>query len=45
MFLIAFFINHLLFDYFLFLSTRKLIDHVSLNIDTLMLEYGVRFEL
>ena len=24
---------------------RKLIDHVSLNIDTLMLEYGVRYEL
>ena len=35
----------MLFDHFLFVSTGKLIDHLSFNIDTLMLEYGVRFEL
>ena len=31
----------MLFDHFLFVSTGKLIDHLSLDIDTLMLEYRV----
>ena len=35
----------MLFDHFLFVSTGKLIDHLSFNSGTLMLEYGVRFEL